>query len=328
MPEEEILWDDVVHGAIRFDGSHIKDWVILRSDGTPTYNFVVVADDIHMRISHVLRGDDHISNTPKQIAVYRALGIAPPLFGHVPNVHGDDGKKLSKRHGATAIGDYREAGFLPSAMRNFLSLLGWNPGDDRELFFSEEELIQAFSLENIQGKSAIFDVKKLGWMNGQHMIHMPVAELAPLVRPVLVANYSIGEELDDTRLHRLIDVVKHRSRVTADIARQVALRVDRSRIEWTEKAKKFIEKDEDGYRRALEKTIPRLETMSGDEWAPEPLERVLRELAEQLGAGLGKIMQPIRIALTGDTVSEPVNELLWVIGKEEAVARLRATLAP
>jgi glutamyl-tRNA synthetase len=213
-------------------------------------------------------------------------------------------------------------------MRNFLSLLGWNPGDDRELFFSEEELIQAFSLENIQGKSAIFDVKKLGWMNGQHMIHMPVAELAPLVRPVLVANYSIGEELDDTRLHRLIDVVKHRSRVTADIARQVALRVDRSRIEWTEKAKKFIEKDEDGYRRALEKTIPRLETMSGDEWAPEPLERVLRELAEQLGAGLGKIMQPIRIALTGDTVSEPVNELLWVIGKEEAVARLRATLAP
>ena len=171
MPSETIAWDDIVHGTISFEGSDIPDWVILRSDRTPTYNFSVVADDIDMRITHVMRGDDHISNTPKQIAVYQALQQALPLFGHVPNVHGTDGKKLSKRHGATAVGDYETQGFLPAAMCNFLALLGWSPGNDQELYYTADELTDAFSLQGIQKKSAVFDTAKLEWMNGQHITH-------------------------------------------------------------------------------------------------------------------------------------------------------------
>ncbi|MGE0443125.1 MAG: glutamate--tRNA ligase, partial [Gemmatimonadales bacterium] len=163
MPDDEIAWEDAVHGRIAFHGRDLDDLVILRSDRTPIYNLAVVSDDIAMRISHVIRGDDHISNTPKQIALYRALGAAVPIFGHVPMILGPDGKKLSKRHGATAVGDYQNQGILPAAMRNFLALLGWNPGDDREVM-SGNELIAAFSLEAIQKKPAVFDLTKLEWM--------------------------------------------------------------------------------------------------------------------------------------------------------------------
>ena len=181
MPHETIAWDDFVHGAISFQGADIPDWAILRSDGTPTYNLSVVADDVEMAISHVMRGDDHISNTPKQIAVYRALGVDPPAFGHVPNVLGTDGKKLSKRHGATAVGDYRDMGFLAAAMRNFLALIGWNPKTEQELFFTTDELIAAFALDDVQKKSGVFDLKKLEWMNGQHISRMEPPELLALV---------------------------------------------------------------------------------------------------------------------------------------------------
>ena len=150
MPPGEIAFDDAVYGHIAFKGEDIRDWIILRSDRTPTYNFSVVVDDIDMRITHVMRGDDHVSNTPKQIAVYRALGASLPVFAHVPMIHGKDGKKLSKRHGATAVGDYQQLGILPAAMRNFLALLGWSPGGDRELFFDMRELIEAFAIEGVQ----------------------------------------------------------------------------------------------------------------------------------------------------------------------------------
>src|SRR5262245_31630402 len=161
MPPLDIAWTDAVHGAIAFHGRDLDDLIILRSDQTPIYNLAVVSDDIEMRITHVIRGDDHISNTPKQIALYRALGKEPPIFGHVPMILGADGKKLSKRHGATAVGDYQSLGILPQAMRNFLALLGWSPGNDRELFFDVKEMIEAFSMDNVQKKAAIFDTKKL-----------------------------------------------------------------------------------------------------------------------------------------------------------------------
>ena len=168
MPDEELAWDDAVHGRISFQGRDLDDFVILRSDGTPIYNHAVVSDDIAMEITHVIRGDDHISNTPKQIALYRALGRAEPVFAHVPMILGGDGKKLSKRHGATAVGDYQDQGIFPAAMRNFLALLGWSPGDDREIM-PEAEMIAAFSLEGIQSKPAVFDAAKLEWMNGQYL---------------------------------------------------------------------------------------------------------------------------------------------------------------
>jgi glutamyl-tRNA synthetase len=156
VPEGETAWDDLVHGDTRFDNAHIEDFIILRSDGTPIYNLAVVSDDIDMRITHVLRGDDHLSNTPKQLLLYRALGAPEPRFGHLPMILGSDGKRLSKRHGATAVGEYRERGILPEAMINFLALLGWNPGDEQEIM-EQHELIARFSLERILKKSSVFD---------------------------------------------------------------------------------------------------------------------------------------------------------------------------
>lgn len=327
MPENEISWDDAVYKRIRFQGSDIKDWVILRSDRTPTYNFTVVADDVHMRITHVMRGDDHISNTPKQIAVYEALGHDPPIFAHVPMIHGIDGKKLSKRHGATAIRDYRTLGILASAMRNFLALLGWSAGDDRELFFETDELIRAFSLTGIQKKSAIFDPAKLEWMNGQHIGRTSAEDLFPLIEPELE---RIGLDLSAFERERLMEattVQRERARTTLELARRVAVRLDSRFIKHGDgKAAKLIAKDPEGFRTALEAAHQLLESVDDREWQPEPLEQRLRGLAETLGVGPGNVFQPIRVALTGETVSEPVNILLHVVGKESSLARITSAL--
>ena len=320
LPPGEIAWDDAVHGRISFQGEDIKDFVILRSDHTPIYNFAVVVDDVDMRISHVLRGDDHISNTPKQIALYRALGAALPVFGHVPMIHGPDGKKLSKRHGATAVGDYQHMGILPAAMRNFLALLGWSPGGDREIM-TMEEMIQLFSFDGIQKKSAIFDMTKLEWMNGQYLSLAPADALYPLVTPQLA---QLGLNGKQDAVLKAIAAVKTRSRTTLDVARQVAARLDAKFVELDEKAKQEIAKEPAGYQASLQAS---LEVLRGADWKPEALEAVLRDLAGKQGVAAGKIFQPIRIALTGGTVSEPVNELLYVVGKEAALKRLEAALA-
>ena len=326
MPQDELAWDDAVHGRIAFQGSEIKDWIILRSDRTPTYNFVVVADDIEMNITHVMRGDDHISNTPKQIVVYRGLGHEPPTFAHVPMIHGPDGKKLSKRHGATAVGDYREEGILPGAMRNFLTLLGWNPGDEREVFADIQELIAAFSLERIQKKAAIFDLTKLEWMNGQYISQTPPEALHDLIVDELAAKNITADAIGRERLLHCIQVNSERARTTLDLAHRVALRYDASLIELTPKATKLIEKDPEGYRAAIEAARTRLETLSGDAWEPERLEAELRALADEMELKVGKIFQPIRVALTGDTVSEGVNVLLEVVGREESLSRMAAAI--
>ena len=318
VPPVELAWDDAVHGRISFKGEDIRDFVILRSDRSPLYNFAVVVDDIDMQITHVVRGDDHISNTPKQIAVYRALGAALPIFGHVPMIHGPDGKKLSKRHGATAVGDYQHLGILPEAMRNFLALLGWSPGGDREIM-SKEELRDLFSLEGILKKPAVFDTTKLEWMNGQYLTAKPAEELYPLVQPELAKLGLNGKKKDDVL--RAITAVKTRSRTTIDVARQVAVRLDGKFVSLDDKAQKEIARDPAGYHAALAASVVALKNA---EWTPAGLERVLRNLAEERNVAAGKIFQPIRIALTGGTVSEPVNELLSVVGKEAAVRRLEA----
>src|SRR5574338_812478 len=186
MPDDELAWEDAVHGRISFQGHDLDDFVILRTDSTPIYNLAVVSDDIAMRITHVIRGDDHVSNTPKQIAIYRALGAAVPTFAHVPMILGNDGKKLSKRHGATAVGDYQAKGILPAAMRNFLALLGWSPGGDREIM-PAAEMISLFSREGIQSTPAVFDVAKLEWMNGQYLSAASPEDLLPVVAPQLAA---------------------------------------------------------------------------------------------------------------------------------------------
>src|SRR5256886_13286311 len=223
VPPGELAWDDAVHGRISFKGEDIRDFVILRSDRSPLYNFAVVVDDIDMQITHVLRGDDHISNTPKQIAVYRALGASLPIFGHVPMIHGPDGKKLSKRHGATAVGDYQHLGILPEAMGNFLALLGWSPGGYREIL-SKEKLRELFSLEGIPKKPAVFDTTKLEWMNGQYLTAKPAEELYALVQPELTKLGLNGSKRDDVL--RAITAVKIRSPTKRHVARQGAVRLD------------------------------------------------------------------------------------------------------
>jgi glutamyl-tRNA synthetase len=319
VPPGEIAWDDAVHGRISFQGEDIKDFVILRSDRSPLYNFAVVVDDIDMQITHVLRGDDHISNTPKQIAAYRALSAALPVFGHVPMINGSDGKKLSKRHGATAVGDYQHLGILPEAMRNFLALLGWSPGGDREIL-SMDELKSLFSLEGILKKPSVFDTTKLEWMNGQYLSAKTADELYPLVQPQLT---ELGLDGRKDVVLKAITAVKTRSRTTLDIARQVAVRLDAKFVTFDDKAQKEIAKDPAGYRAALEASIAALQIV---DWAPQALEQALRTVADQRGVAAGKIFQPIRIALTGGTVSEPVNELLYVVGKDAALKRLESAV--
>src|SRR6266705_536701 len=317
VPAGEIAWDDAVHGRISFQGEDVKDFIILRSDRTPIYNLAVVVDDLDMRITHVLRGDDHISNTPKQIALYGALGAPLPVFGHVPMINGPDGKKLSKRHGATAIGDYQHLGILPAAMRNFLALLGWSPGGDREIM-TLDEMVRLFSFEGIQQKSAIFDMTKLEWMNGQYLSAAAADELYPFVAPQLE---RLGLNGNKAAVLKAIAAVKTRSRTTIDVARQVAVRLDPQYVELDDKAKKEIAKDPAAYRQAL---IDSGIALRSAEWTPPVIEVTLRSLAESKGVPAGKVFQPIRIALTGGTVSEPVNELLYVVGKDAALKRLEA----
>ena len=313
VTSEEVAWDDAVHGRISFHGKDLEDFVILRADRTPVYNFAVVSDDVHMTITHVFRGDDHISNTPKQILLYRALGREPPVFGHVPMILGTDGKKLSKRHGATAVADYEHEGILPQAMANFLALLGWSAGGDRELFFDLNEMVDAFALAGIQKKAAVFDPQKLEWMNAEHMRHLGAGRLAALLTGKL-------DGLAPERAEPLVSAVLPRSRTTLDVVRQVLVRAGLNPVEPDEKARAYVARDEPGYRQALRLTADALAAI-GD-WSATALEAELRRLAEANGMKAGAVMQPIRIALTGSTVSEPVNELLAVIGRDGALERL------
>jgi len=320
MPDEEIAWDDAVHERISFQGRDLDDFIILRSDGSPIYNLAVVSDDIAMEITHVIRGDDHISNTPKQIAIYRALAKPIPTFAHVPMILGADGKKLSKRHGATAVGDYRNLGILPLAMRNFLALLGWSPGEDREIL-PEAEMIRLFSLDGIQKKPAVFDLTKLEWMNGEYLSLVPVEDLLGPVRHHLD---EMGVKGDGQRLSALIDAVKARSRTLLDIAKQVAVRLDATKVVRDPKGTQLVSKMGDAFSANLSSALSALSALTADDWKAANLEFTLKGLAEREGKKLGDVMQPIRVALTGGTVSEPVNELLAVVGRDESLARLEA----
>ena len=319
MPQEDIAWMDAVHDRISFHGRDLDDMVILRSDRTPIYNMAVVSDDIAMRITHVIRGDDHISNTPKQIALYQALGAPMPVFAHVPMILGTDGKKLSKRHGATAVGDYRDQGILPAAMRNFLALLGWSPGEDREIM-SEEEMISLFSLEAIQKKPAVFDTTKLEWMNGQYLSRLPTAELVePVARELTRMQVHFG---GPHVLPPYIDAVKSRARTILEMAQRVAVRLDSRHVVIDDKGRKLKAKMGDEFIRSIKVAIETLSSLDDDSWGATTILQALTARTEQEGMKLGDLLQPIRVALTGSTVSEPVNELLVVVGRSSSLARL------
>ena len=326
VPEGTTEWIDMVHERIAFPNKDIEDFVVLRSDETPIYNLAVVSDDIAMGITIVMRGDDHISNTPKQILLYRALGAALPAFAHLPMIHGMDGKKLSKRHGATAVGDYQHLGLLPGAMLNFLALIGWSPGGDREVM-TLEEMVDLFAVEGLQKKAAIFDPKKLEWMNGQHLSMIPLTELEPRVTPLIVAaSLTSAEDLakrSDWYL-RLLDLLRVRSRTLDDIVRQAGpYFLETIEYDPVAVAKNWKDRTEaSGLLRATRDALA-----DSPIWETEPLEASLRALAETRGTTAGKVFQPLRVALTGLTVSPGIFEMLIQMGRELSLKRIDDALA-
>jgi glutamyl-tRNA synthetase len=327
MPEGRTSWDDLVHGTISFANKDIGegDFIVLRSDATPIYNLAVVSDDIAMGITLVMRGDDHISNTPKQILLYEALGEPIPQFAHLPMIHGMDGKKLSKRHGATAVGDYQHMGILPQAMLNFLALLGWSPGGDIEVM-TVPQMIDLFSTEGLSKNAAIFDTNKLEWMNGQHLGMMSAEELLPLVsRGLVAAGLATGAELASraTWLKTLIELLKIRARTVDDIVRQ-AMPYFGDTVEYDEEAVAKQWKDRAATGDILRTTHDTLAKIP--EWTAQTTEEALRAMAEARGITAGKIFQPLRVALTGLTASPGIFDVLLVLGRERSLGRIEAAV--
>jgi glutamyl-tRNA synthetase len=315
----------MVHQTISFPNKDIEDFVILRSDGTPIYNLAVVSDDIAMGITIVMRGDDHISNTPKQIMLYNALGAALPTFAHLPMIHGLDGKKLSKRHGATAVADYQHMGILPQAMLNFLALLGWSPGNDIEVM-TVPQMIELFSADGLLKKASVFDTAKLEWMNGQHLSLLSSAEIEPRVTPAIVAAGLASA--DDLAARRdwylsLLDQLKVRSRTIDDIVRQ-ATPFLKDMIEYDPAAEAKQWKDRPATAELLRAVGDALRSL--DAWEPAAMEESLRALGEARGVSGGKVFQPLRVALTGLSVSPGIFEVLVLLGRERSLARIDAAV--
>ena len=314
----ETAWEDVVRGRVAFRNDLLDDFVLLRADGLPTYNFACVVDDHEMAISHVIRGDDHISNTPRQIALYDALGWQQPQFAHVSMILGSDGSRLSKRHGATSVAAYREMGCVPAGMVNFLALLGWGYDDKTEIF-TLAELERLFSLERVNRNPAVFNLEKLEWLNGQHLKRVPESE-----RTELVTRFLAGRGHDLSRhppewWAALVRTLGERLRTLADAERYGAFALaDQLEVEpaaWAE----LLAKPEVGPR--LEQLAATLE--ADPDYTVESLERVTRALAAAQGIKAGELMAAGRVALTGRKVAPGLFEVMWLLGRAKAVARLR-----
>jgi len=327
VPAGATGFDDAVHGRIDFDGANIEDFVIVRSDGHPTYHLSVVVDDVDMRITHVVRGDDHISNTPKHVLLFAAFGAAQPQFAHVPLILGADKKRLSKRHGATSVTEYQRQGYLPEALVNFLALLGWAPGDDRELM-SWAEMIEAFSLDGISSGDAVFNTEKLDWMNGQYIARLPAAELAERVLPFLADAGLASSPLisNGVTYHRLLELLRPRAKRLSDFAEQARPLVSDT-VEFDPEAvvKNLSIPGLDGHLAALAVSLAAV-----GEFDEANVERVVRETAVQRALKAGPLIHATRLAVTGRGVSPGLFEVLVLIGRERVIARLeqlRAHLA-
>jgi len=309
---------DEVHGSLTIANSEIDDFVILRSDGIPTYNFAVVVDDHDMNISHVIRGDDHLSNTPKQVLIYQALDWMPPKFAHVPLILGPDKKRLSKRHGATSVAEYEAIGYLPEAMLNFLALLGWSPGENREIM-TQPELIESFSLKGIARKSAVFDEAKLIWMNGEYISRMSDEDLLQRVVPILQQQQVIVEnQCSESYIKRALSLLKPKIKKMTDFA-NLGFYFFKDPEQYDEEAIKKYWQDEKVPDR-LKSAMDRLSRM--DVFDAGKIETAIRNLAEESGISAAKLIHPIRLALTGFGVSPGLFELMEILGKEAVLRRI------
>jgi glutamyl-tRNA synthetase len=311
------LLKDIIKGPIAFDNSELDDLVIVKSDGIPTYNFAVVIDDITMGITHVIRGDDHVNNTPRQILIYNALGAPLPEFGHVPMIHGEDRSPLSKRHGATSVMEYKHMGFLPEALLNCLVRLGWSYGDQE--IFSRSELIEKFSLDNVGKSPSIFTMEKLFWLNAHYIKEKAPEELiAPLKHFLEARGYP---EKPDAYLAGAIRTLQPRSRTLLEMAEAMRFyMIDEPEYD-ADAVKKFLKPE---MRAPLERVTADLEKL--EDYSEASLEDVFRKIIEDLGIKFGKIAQPIRVALTGTTISPGLFEIIHVLGKETVLKRLHKGL--
>lgn len=314
----DVVWDDAVRGTISISNTELDDLVIARPDGSPTYNFTVVVDDIDMTVTLVIRGDDHINNTPRQINIYRALGAELPKFAHVPMILGPDGARLSKRHGAVGVMQYRDDGYLPQALLNYLVRLGWSHGDQE--VFSRAEMIEYFDIVDVNRKAAAFDTQKLDWLNQHYQRELPAAEVAGH----LLWHFT-DQGIDPTQGPALADLVA----VQADRVKTLKEMAQVSAVFYGD----YEEFDADAAKKHLRLVAAeplqamRASLVAVTDWQAEVLDAAVRQTAEALGVNMGKVAQPLRVALTGSSVSPAIDKTLWLVGKERSLDRIDRALA-
>jgi len=312
MPDEPLVVDDVVQGRAEFPADALDDFVLVRSDGHPLYHFTVCVDDVAMGITHVIRGVDHLPNTPKHVALFRALGAPLPVFAHLGMILGTDGKKLSKRHGAAGVEEFQAQGYLPDALDNFLALLGWSPGEDKERM-SLAEMVSLFSLERIGPSPSRFDHEKLAWLNGQYLQELPAARLMEMLKQFRVP------ERDGALLARAIALHRSRARTLVELAQALAIYGDDPGTFEASGLKKFGRPESAPLLRTLAERLSLVEPFSH-----AALEEAARALAAEKGVKLGDLAQPARLALTGVLASPPLFEMIEVLGRETTLRRLLA----
>ncbi|HEX9945895.1 MAG TPA: glutamate--tRNA ligase [Thermoanaerobaculia bacterium] len=320
MPDENIRFHDIVRGDMDFPPDALDDFVLLRSDGTPTYHMSVVVDDIDMGITHVIRGEDHLSNTPKHIPLFQALGGQVPTFGHLPLILGPDKKRLSKRYGATSVEEFRNEGILPQALYNFLALLGWSPGDDREIL-SREEMIRLFSVDRLNASAAVFDREKLWWMNAQYLSLLDAEALRPHLEPFLE---QVGlKGADPVRLAAAVNLHRTRARTLKDLA-ELVVPYFKDEIAYNPEASAKFLKDPDlpAHLEALQDRFARL-----PDFNKETVEAELRSVADERGIKAGVLIHPTRMALSGASVGPPLFDLVEVMGREATLRHLDRFIA-
>ncbi len=317
MPKKKIKFNDICRGEIEFDSEVLKDEILIKSNGFPAYNFACVIDDADMKITHVVRGDDHISNTPKQIAIYEALAYPMPNFAHIPLIMGPDGGRLSKRHGATSIMEYKEMGYLSDTLVNFLALMGWAPAGDREIL-PVKDIIKEFTLEKVNKTSAIFNIDKLNWLNGQYIKDKDPKELLELLVPFLKKDGIIGEDFNREKMLRLIELYKVRMKTLTDFTGHVKVfytdKVDRD----PEAVKKHLENEKSRanlleWKKRLAKTTPFLK---------DNIEKSCRNTAAELHIKPAELIHPARVAISGTTAGAGLFEMMEILGKETVFQRI------
>jgi glutamyl-tRNA synthetase len=316
-PGRTIAFDDLIHGRIAVESDTIKDQVIIKSDGSPTYNFSCVVDDAFLGITHILRGDDHISNTPKQIIFYEAFGLVPPRFGHMPLILGTDGAKLSKRHGGVSVEEYKREGFLPEALANYLILLGWMPRDGRAIM-PPAEAVKLFEIAEMNDVQAKFDLQKLRWLNGEYIMSSPNARLVPLLRKCLETAGLAASGLTDAYVSKVLDLYKVRAKTLSEFPPMIDCFFREDFAYDEDGAKHLASPESRAYLAALADCLAGL----GD-FTHAAIEDLFRRFAEERAIKVGPIVHPARMAVSGKTKGAGLFEMMEVLGRERVVARMR-----